>query len=399
LLFIFSSNWKLIKEKTAWVLVLLTILLMLPHFYWQFDNHFPTFKYHLVDSHQTKYKVDITIKYIVSALLLTGPLLGWLYLFSASKYKPKNTWERGLKFIFAGVFVFFFVASFFGDTEAHWPLVAYIPMFILSYIYFGENPKWNPWVKKLGAISFILVLAARVFIVVWGENGPIKALRGMNGWKEEIALLQNEAGKRPVVFQNTYQKAARYAYFTNLPENCLSLNSCFYRYNQFDLYPIENMLQGKDVLFITQDSLQANEDFYKIEGKKKDWYLHGVENFQSYNLLEINADTSCISQIGRSILLAEMKLFNPYKRTIWLEKNSDLQANMQLFVKVGKKWELLSEVEMDNLSIESNDFITQKNIQFTLPDTLTGTHQFLIGLQNGPFYPVHSHLSFEMTIQ
>lgn len=398
LLFIFLSNWKLIKEKTAWALVVLTILLMLPHFYWQFDNQFPTLKYHLVDSHQSKYKVDVTLNYLLACLLLTGPLLGWLYLFSASKYKPKNTWEKGLKFIFAGVFIFFFVASFFGDAEAHWPLVAYIPMFILAYIYFGENPKWHHLVKKLGIIGFALFLAVRIFIIVWGENGPVKALRGMNGWKEEIALLQNEAGNRPVVFQDAYQKAARYAYFTNLPENCFSLNSCFNRFTQYDLYPIEEKLQGEDVLFITQNSLQANEEFYKIEGKKKVWYLHGVKNFQSYNLLEIYADTSAISQLGNAILLDEIQLFNPYARTIWLEENPNLQAHLQLFVRDEKKWIFLSDVEMDNLKIESNESITLKDVEFILPDTLEGKHQFLIGLQNGPFSPVHSHLSFKRSI-
>jgi hypothetical protein len=107
IVFCFLSNWKLIKERKAWVLVFLTLILLVPHFLWQFENQFPTFRYHLVDSHQTGYKIDVTINYVLGVVLLTGPFLGWLFLYSASKYRPSDYWERALKFVFVGIFLFF----------------------------------------------------------------------------------------------------------------------------------------------------------------------------------------------------------------------------------------------------------------------------------------------------
>ena len=43
------SNLKLMRNKYFWLTVAFTIILLVPHAWWQFDNEFPTFKYHLVD--------------------------------------------------------------------------------------------------------------------------------------------------------------------------------------------------------------------------------------------------------------------------------------------------------------------------------------------------------------
>ena len=398
LLFIFISNWKLIREKTAWALVVLVAVLMLPHAFWQIENQFPTFKYHLVDSHQTSYKVEVTINYIASAILLTGPLLGWLFLFSASKYSPKNTWEKGLKWLFGGVFLFFLAASFVGDSEAHWPLVAYIPMFILAYIYFGEQPRWYKTIKILGVASFVLVLITRVFLIVSDPNDSIKPIESMFGWEKEVNLLKSEAGERPIVFQDAYQKAGRYAFFANRPFTTHSLNSCFNRYNQYDIYPIEETIQGKDVLLATTDSLQADSTFYVLEGKKKTWYLRDVDNFRSFNLLKLNADTGLIQVKDKKLNLSSLEIKNTYEREIKLEGNPDLPASLQCYVKSGKVWKKVSELELDDPNLLPNEVIEIKDINFHLPDTLSGSYFGRICFQNGPFKPIHSCIAFDLKI-
>ena len=396
LLFVFLSNPKLIKETKAWSVVLLTLVLLVPHFYWQFENQFPTFRYHLVDSHQAAYKIDVTLNYLMGLVVLTGPFLGWLFLYSATKYRASGEWERALKFVFVGIFLFFFLVTFGGDIELHWPLLAYIPMFILAYIYIGNNQRWHKLVYKLGVTGFFVFLAVRIYLMAGAPGAPIEALRQMTGWKEEMALLKNEAGEKPVVFSESYQKASLYAFHASQPYNTYAMLSGFYKYSQFDLWTIEDKIQGQDVLFVSMDKTLMKENVNHIRGKLKNWYVREIPDFNSYSLLEIRADPDNFLLENRMLKVPEVELHNPYTRVVELEKNLQLQAHVQLWVYAEGRWRLVSEAGLDNQKIGPGKRVLVKGIQFRLPDSLKGNQRFFLGIQNGPFLPVHSHVEFEM---
>jgi hypothetical protein len=399
LLFVFLSNWKLIKERKAWGLVFLTIIFLIPHFYWQYENQFPTFKYHLVDSHQTAYKIDVTLNYLLGSILLTGPFLGWMFMYSAIRYRPSGDWERALKFVFAGVFLFFFIVTFGGDIELHWPLIAYIPMFILAYAFIGNNKQFQKLVKRLGIIGFIVFLAIRVYLIIGAPGAPVKAIREMIGWEDEMAMLEKEARGRPVVFHETYQKASFYAFHANRPYTTYAMLSGFYKYSQFDLYPTENKIQGKDVLFVSMDSSLMKNNVRHVKGDIKNWYLRDIPDFNSYNMIEIATDTETFVLEDKILKVPEIFISNPYSRVVELEKNPDLQAHLRLYVRGERKWEKVSEVDLENLKVLPGEKISLKNIRFCLPDSLNGDQHFFLGLQNGPFRPVHSHVEFFRTVK
>lgn len=393
LLFVFLSKWKLITERKAWVTVILTLILLIPHFLWQFENQFPTFRYHLVDSHQSSYKIGVTLNYLYGNILLTGPFLGWLFLFSAFKYKASSDWERALKYAFVGVFLFFFIVTFGGDIELNWMLIGYIPMFILAYAYIVQNEQWLPTVKKLGIIGFFVILFVRVYVILWATSSPIDAVRERSGWKEEMALIQKEAGNRPVVFSESYQKASFYSFYANSPESTYAWLSGFYKFSQFDLLPIEDNIQGKDILFVSMDSALMKENVRHIKGSIKNWYLRDISDFNSYNLLEISADTSAFVYSNGELLVPEISFTNPYGRIVELERNPELQAHLQLYVHLNKKV-LISQVDLENLRIMPGDTVTLKNIRFNLPDHINGYQKIYLGLQSGPFLPIHSMIQF-----
>ncbi len=399
LFFVFLSNWKLVKERKAWVLVFLLLIFLIPHFIWQYENQFPTFRYHLVDSHQTSYKIDVTLNYLLGTILLTGPVLGWFFLYSAAKYRPSDTWEKALKFVFAGIFLFFFVVTFGGDIELHWPLIAYIPMLILSYAFVVQNAGWQKLVRKLGVISFFVFFSVRIYLLIGASSCPLNAVRNMVGWKEEMAILKNEAGDKPVVFSESYQKASLYAFYSNRPNTTYPLLSGFYKYSQFDLMPTEDKIQGKDVLFVSMDKNLMKDNFRHIKGDIKDWYLRDISNFNSYSLLELKADTSTFLIKNNVLNIPEINLFNPYSRVVELEGNTDLQAHLQLYIiKNGRKRALVEELDLENIKINPGETAFLKNLQFVLPDSLTGEQHFFVGLQNGPFLPIHSHLEFDLMV-
>src|SRR6056297_2724016 len=67
------SNLKLLRNKYFWITVLLTLILLVPHLWWQVANEFPTFKYHLVE--RTKpFRLKYVFPNIMNQLLMAGPL-------------------------------------------------------------------------------------------------------------------------------------------------------------------------------------------------------------------------------------------------------------------------------------------------------------------------------------
>jgi len=47
--FVVFSNLRLLKNGKFWISAILGLLLLIPHFYWQYDHGFPTFRYQLID--------------------------------------------------------------------------------------------------------------------------------------------------------------------------------------------------------------------------------------------------------------------------------------------------------------------------------------------------------------
>ena len=83
-----------------------------------------------------------------------------------------------------------------------------------------------------------------------------------------------------------------------------------------------------------------------IKGNIKNWYLRDIPDFNSYNMLEIAADTGTFVLENKTLKVPEITFHNPYPRVVELEKNTQLQAHFQLFVRGEKRWELASEVDL-----------------------------------------------------
>lgn len=95
------SNLKLLRNKYFWLTVVLTLFLLIPHIWWQIENDFPTFRYHLVERakpFQLKHVTD----YLLNQLIMAGPLTGVLLFWKLSKFRIKNEFDRALLVNIAG---------------------------------------------------------------------------------------------------------------------------------------------------------------------------------------------------------------------------------------------------------------------------------------------------------
>ena len=131
LLFAFLPNWKLIRRPSFWLIPFLALVFFLPHLYWQWTHGFPTFRYHLVDRAGDVYKWTFIADYIGGQLLVFGPLIGFLLLAAAFRFRSADPFDRTMKWVLWGVLGFFLYQSFSQRTEANWTATAIIPLVYL----------------------------------------------------------------------------------------------------------------------------------------------------------------------------------------------------------------------------------------------------------------------------
>ena len=87
-------------------LFLITILLLTPHIFWQIKNDFPSFVYHL-DTRASGFNLNNLFEFIFGQIALAGPLSGIVVIYLTIKFRAKDTFEKTLKYIAIGFYLFF----------------------------------------------------------------------------------------------------------------------------------------------------------------------------------------------------------------------------------------------------------------------------------------------------
>ena len=224
IIFILLSNLALFKRKSFYIVIGLAIVLCLPHLYWQYLNGYPSFYYHLIDRSASPYRFDYSAQYFLDQVLMMGPLVGWLLFYYGFKLKvQEDLFLKGLKFVFYGVFVFFFLSTFKGRVQAQWPLIEFIVLFIMAYIYAGQNIHHFAKFKWLFAANILLILLAR-FIVMGALPiaNQIKFVAGFQNYDHWALQIDTAAKGNKVLFQDGFQEASYFNFYTQ------SLNAVAY---------------------------------------------------------------------------------------------------------------------------------------------------------------------------
>lgn len=254
------SNPGLLKRHYAWVSGLLALLLFSPHLWWQYQHDWVSFRYHLFESNNSVYKISYTAEYLLGQLLMPGPIAGFILLPAAFFYKPKDQFEKGLKYTMAGIFAFFLLSSFRGRVEANWTSPAFVPLMLLSYKYLQEKYSWRKLLFRLLPASLVIILFGRLIMIE--DIIPIKSIRERyHAWNDWPAIMKEKTKGLPVVFGNYYQYASKYWFYTDQE----SFAQSFYkvRKNNFNFWPIEDSILGKKVFVLDKHRLYLFPDSIK----------------------------------------------------------------------------------------------------------------------------------------
>jgi hypothetical protein len=291
-IFTLIANPKLLRRKSFWLVALLTLILFLPHIFWQFSHDFPSVKYHLFERSANHYKLEFTLLYLVGQLFMAGPLVGWFWFYRISRFRATDVFTRTLLFNFVGTLLFFLINTLKVAVQPHWTLIGFLPLVLLVLISLQNKPKPS-WLQPVLYVNILLLLLMRFALIVKNpvsmKVGVIKSYFGNPGWANQI---KQKAGNAYVIFADQFQDPSWYSYYTNSLKG-FAYDSRFYRRTQFDIWPLEDSLQQKRVYFVTGEVIKGiTKD--TLNTPKGVFYGGWINSLRTYQKIQIETGTAQI---------------------------------------------------------------------------------------------------------
>lgn len=384
--FILLSNLRLFKKASFWLAGGLALALFAPHIYWQYLNDFPSVKYHLFERSASPYKFEYTVQYFIDQLLMMGPLMGWFLISAAWKQAAgQDLFLKGLKYLVYGVFIFFFLNTFKGRVQAHWPLIEFIPLFILAYIYI-EKIGINKTYRNLFAVNIGLILLARLILIAAPEAlKKVKFVAAYYGYDQWAKTIKIAAKGKAVIFQDGFQTPSYFNYYNNTLSG-FGYNSFKYRKTQFDIWPIEDSLKHHTALYILNSPHPENAEQIKISTNKGDFYGRFVEQVRFYQKLHFTPVDYNTEWKKAEIRKLKFEIYNPYQEAVTFADNRE-QWNLELlygFYENGQVFQVFPVGEpFKQITIPANS-TRSIELRIQAPDK-PGDFKLFIAVKTAPF--------------
>lgn len=306
----FLSSIQLLRRTSFWMIFVLSLTLLVPHFKWHLENDFVSFLFHLSERNWKSpgYSVLNTAKYIMFQPLIIGPFIGFFMLWGVLKYKVKNQFERTLIFILFGTYLFFLILTFTGgEVLPHWTIITVVPVTILGIKYFDEHVSFfKKPIKYIFIVSIGLIGMGRVLLIYdFIPQSLIKheAVNGAAQWAKEI---KEKADGYPVVFMNTYEDASRYMFYSG--DKSLSIGNVMHRRTAFDFMPIDTNVFGKKIFLIPNWKRYDFSSFKTSEGIEIHYKF--IDNFVYYPLVKIAASKNKYEVKANSKVAIPIRVIN-----------------------------------------------------------------------------------------
>jgi hypothetical protein len=387
------SNAALLRKYQSYLAAIITILLFLPHLYWQYLHDYPSVQFHLFERNSDGYEFLNTIDYIIGQILIAGPVTGWLLIWAAFRSRSASKTERALKFSLVGVFLFFLLSTIKGKSEANWTLCAFIGLIVLSHQFLLESGKWKKVLYKTIPLTLTLIIAARGIMMI--DLPPTWWIfkDEFHGNHTNTAEIKKQSGGLPVVFLDSYQKPSKYWFYSG--DTSLTLNTPKYRRNNFNFWPIEDQFLGRKVYLIgnRQDDSLFKEKFTSVRLS-----LNGglaFKNFYSFSRVlfsKIKVTSTDSNQLNISFQSKTPSGYLPYFQ-------QPPYDTAQVYLAVFRKKQF---VEYHPINVKLKDILsnTQQHIVHVMLDLRTGTYQCKFALSScAPGYPSLNSARFEIALQ
>lgn len=275
--FVLLSNLRLLWRGKAWAAIGIAFLLILPHIYWQIDNSFPSFQYHLI-GRAGGFQWRYLFEYMPNQLAVFNPFVLGAVVFVLIKYRPADLFERALFFMIIGFISFFWITGLRGHVEPHWTIACVIPMIILLYRRCQENNGLQKYAYKVILPSVLLLFIARIALM----TDLLPAKTGFGDKQTKAKAIESVAGNLPVVFTGSFQSPSDYIF--NTGKEATVISSLHSRQTQFDIYQFEKEWHNRPA-FICAD-IEGKSQHYKVGNIEFDGFV--TDSLQTVNRVKVD---------------------------------------------------------------------------------------------------------------
>ena len=248
----------LLKKRSFYIVTALSILLFLPHVWWQYIHDFKTLRYHFLERPKAKFAFGRLFEYFGLQVVFAGLWIGFWPWWRTIKFKTQNDFDRILKFAALGVIIFFFISSFSKRIEANWTLPAFIPLVWLVFTKFELTTKLK---VAFGSAAALTILVRSIFFFS-PDTLPIKRLKEFHGWESWAQEVKTRCGDQKIL-ANTYQIASKLSFYLNDEVPALNYHS---RKNQFDFWDWPKRMP-ESVCYLTDADDLSGEEIQTPEAK------------------------------------------------------------------------------------------------------------------------------------
>ena len=323
------SNLKLLKNKFFYLAVAVSVILLSPHVFWQIENEFPTFKYHLVERAKP-FRLKYVFPNLMNQLLMAGPLTGVLIFWKLSKFKVKNDFQRAMIFNILGFYILFFLLSFKNRIEAHWSAAIMPMLMMVTYPLMSEATRVKLWFKRLAVPVIILMFIYRIYLAL--DIIPNVGHTKITFYNREASAfeIKDKANGRKVGFFNNYAAISNYIFYTG--DSAVHLSTPDYRFCQYDLWNDEKYAEGEKLFALQSKHLNPPILIKMATGEMKGFIE--IEKFQSLKHLLVKPEKIVDSE---SAVTFYIELNNTSNRIIYTRHVSEpalgiMQNGTEFFV-------------------------------------------------------------------
>lgn len=385
--FTILAHWRLLCRPSFWLITLLAIVLFLPHILWQIGHDYPSVQYHLFDRTAVAYRFSFTTDFVLGQLLIVGPLTGVFLYYYVYRQPASDTFLRILKVNCVGFLLFFLATSFRSRVEAHWTLLAFIPFFVLAYLYLAQKERLPIWLTRLLYVNIALIVLVRLLLILppIPALAKIKGLRQFWGKRAFAEQLHTAANGHWLIMDNGFQDISNYN-FTNNTLRGFAYNTRDYRKTQYDYWPLEDSLRNRGAYFASfhrhvadrQDSIVTNRGTVYL------LYIDSVRTYQKVPIIVRGLEKRVRAGTLQRI---QLEIRNPYGEKISF---SNQAMEWPCFIEYGFARYIFERTEFKEIAARYRHLTippggsTIIDATIRMPET-PGDHLLMFSIRTAPF--------------
>lgn len=212
-----------------------------------------------------------------------------------------------------------------------------------------------------------------------------------HAWKEWPKTMKEKTNGLPVIFNNSYQRASKYWFYSGQPT--YSLNLYKGRKNNFNYWPLEDLMLGKPVFVLDKYDLSLFPDSLKTP----------------LGYIGYRYDSSFISFAKIKIETTEKSLRYKTNEPLSLQYSFHISGNYRQFITLHENLKDTTRIGIFNSKGWVKDIYTTLSLKEAVnnpsgqlsisPGLPAGKYYLLFAISSGHYYPTHNSDKIKLTVE